>query len=54
MKNNLPLVSIIIPCRSEERYIGLCLDSVITNDYPKNRLEVLIIDGMSEGGTKEG
>ena len=53
MKNNLPLVSTIIPCRNEEKFIGMCLDSIIANDYPKDRLEVLVVDGMSEDGTKK-
>lgn len=45
-------ISIIIPCRNEEKYIGLCLDSVIKNDYPKEFMEVLVIDGESTDGTK--
>jgi len=47
-----PLVTIIIPCRNEEKFIGGCLDSIIANDYPKERLEVLAIDGMSEDGSQ--
>ncbi len=47
------LVSIIIPCRNEKRFIGKCLDSIIANDYPKDKLEVLIVDGMSNDGTRE-
>ena len=50
---NLPFVSVIIPCRNEERFILKCLDSIISNDYPKERLEVLVIDGMSEDKTRE-
>lgn len=50
---NFPIVSIIIPCRNEERFIGKCLDSIIANDYPKNKLEVLFVDGMSEDNTRE-
>ena len=49
----LPFVSIIIPCRNEEKFIGKCLDSIIAQDYPKDRLEVLVVDGMSEDGTRE-
>jgi len=52
MNNRKPLVSIIIPCRNEEKYIGKCLDSIIASDYPKHELEVLVIDGMSEDGTR--
>lgn len=47
-----PLVSIIIPCRNEEKFIGGCLDSIISSDYPKDRLEVFVVDGMSEDGTR--
>lgn len=48
-----PKVSIIIPCRNEEKFIDRCLDSIIANDYPKEELEVLVVDGMSEDRTKE-
>jgi len=43
-QNSLPSVSIIIPCRNEEKFIGRCLDSVIAQDYPKDKFEVLVVD----------
>jgi len=43
-----PKLSVIIPCRNEEKFIGKCLDSIIANDYPKDKIEVLVVDGMSE------
>lgn len=51
--NNLSLVSIIIPCRNEEKFIGRCLDSIIAQDYPRDKFEVLVVDGMSEDKTRE-
>lgn len=45
-------VSIITPCRNEEKFIGRCLDSIIANVFPKERLEVLVIDGRSTDGTR--
>ncbi|MCX6764122.1 MAG: glycosyltransferase family 2 protein [Candidatus Nealsonbacteria bacterium] len=45
-------ISIIIPCRNEEKFIGRCLDSIINNDYPKDKIEILVIDGSSEDETK--
>ena len=48
-----PKVTVIVPCRNEERYIGPCLDSILASDYPKDRLEVLVVDGMSEDRTRE-
>jgi len=47
-----PFVSIIIPCRNEEKFISKCLDSILNQDYPKEKLEVLVIDGMSEDETR--
>lgn len=48
-----PFVSVIIPCRNEEQFISKCLDSILNQDYPKEKMEILIIDGMSEDKTKE-
>ena len=53
IKENLPFISVIVPCRNEEKFIGGCLDSITGNDYPKDRLEVLVVEGMSEDGTLE-
>lgn len=47
-----PLVSVIVPCRDEENYIGACLDSILASDYPRERLEVLVADGMSRDRTR--
>jgi len=52
-KKCYPFVSIIIPCRNEVTFIGKCLGSVANNDYPKDLLEVLVVDGMSEDSTRE-
>lgn len=49
----LPFVSIIIPCYNEKKYIAPCLDSIIAGDYPKMLLEVLVVDGMSNDGTRD-
>jgi succinoglycan biosynthesis protein ExoA len=48
-----PFVSVIIPCRNEARFIGRCLDSILANDYPKDRMEILVADGESDDGTRE-
>lgn len=51
--SQLPNVSVIVPCWNEERYIAKCLDSIIQGDYPKDKLEVLVVDGMSEDRTRD-
>ena len=48
-----PAISIVMPCRNEERYIGACLDSVLATTYPLDRIELLVVDGMSEDRTRE-
>lgn len=47
-----PSVTVIVPCRNEERYIERCLDSIIATDYPKQHLEVLVVDGRSNDRTR--
>jgi len=46
-------ISIIIPCRNEKKYIIDFLESVLNNDYPKELIEIFIVDGKSEDGTME-
>src|SRR5690242_3253922 len=50
---DFPLVSVVIPCRNERGFIGSCLDSLLASDYPLERLEILVADGMSDDGTRE-
>jgi cellulose synthase/poly-beta-1,6-N-acetylglucosamine synthase-like glycosyltransferase len=46
------MVSVIVPCRDEGPFIAMCLDSILSNDYPRDRLEILVVDGMSRDGTR--
>ena len=46
-----PLVSIVIPCLNEEDMIGPCLQSIVEQDYPQDRLEILVVDGGSTDAT---
>lgn len=49
---DLPFVSVIVPCRNEEGFIGPCLGSILRNDYPADRYEILVVDGMSTDATR--
>jgi len=51
--NDRPTISIVLPCRDEERYIGTCLDSILATTYPLDRIELLVVDGMSDDRTRE-
>lgn len=46
-------VSVICPIYNEEKYITKCIDSIIEQDYPKEELEILFVDGMSTDRTRE-
>lgn len=48
----LPAVSVIIPVYNEQRYIAQCLNSIIAGTYPKEKLEILVIDGASTDNTR--
>lgn len=49
----LPRVSIVVPMYNEREYIGSCLDSVLQQDYPHDKMEIHVVDGDSEDGSPE-
>ena len=49
----MPFVTCVIPCRNEAGFIATCLDSVVELDWPTERLEVLVCDGVSSDRTME-
>lgn len=49
----LPRVSVLMPVRNEGAYLAQSLGGVLAQDYPSERLEVLVADGMSTDGTRD-
>ncbi len=47
------MISVICPIYNEEKYIAHCIESIMRQDYPKDDLEVLFVDGMSKDRTRE-
>ena len=47
------ILSVICPIYNEEKYIEQFLDSILQQDYPKDDLEILLVDGMSKDHTRE-
>lgn len=45
-------ISIVIPCRNEEKFIASTIKSIIANDYPEDRLEILVVDSSNDGTRK--
>ncbi|MBN2009912.1 glycosyltransferase family 2 protein [candidate division KSB1 bacterium] len=51
--NNNKIVSVIVPAYNEINFIEHCINSMLSQDYPKELYEILIVDGMSTDGTRE-
>lgn len=46
-------VSVVMPVRNEAQFIERSLRSVLMQDYPSDRFEVIVADGLSNDGTRE-
>lgn len=46
-------VSVVVPVLNEEKYIEDCINSIVKQDYVKEQLEVLFVDGLSTDGTRK-
>jgi cellulose synthase/poly-beta-1,6-N-acetylglucosamine synthase-like glycosyltransferase len=49
----LPLVSILVPARNEEKHLPALLSSLSKLDYPEEKLQILLVDDQSSDGTSE-
>ena len=49
----LPTISVILPTYNAEKYLENCLNSIKKQNYPQNKLEILVIDGGSRDRTLE-
>jgi cellulose synthase/poly-beta-1,6-N-acetylglucosamine synthase-like glycosyltransferase len=45
--------SIIVPTKNEETVIRRCLDSILKFDYPREKIQVIVVDGNSTDKTME-
>lgn len=48
-----PFVSIVVVTKNEERYIEECIESLIRLEYPKEKYEIIVVDGNSTDKTHE-
>ena len=47
------VVSVIVTTKNEERHIGNCLESVKKQSYPRESVEIIVVDNNSKDKTKE-
>ena len=50
-EEEVPFVSIIVPVLNDEKHIGTCLESLNNIDYPREKYEIIVIDGGSVDNT---
>ena len=48
-----PNVSVVVPAYNEQANIKECIDSIYSLDYPKNKIEVIVVDDGSTDKTLE-
>jgi glycosyltransferase involved in cell wall biosynthesis len=46
-----PYITVVMPVRNEARFIGDTLAQILNQEYPPDRFEVIVADGMSDDGT---
>jgi succinoglycan biosynthesis protein ExoA len=47
-----PFVSVVLPIRNEQTFIGRTLQGILSQDYPADRMEIIVADGMSDDQTR--
>ena len=51
--SDVPFVTVVMPVRDEGGFIDRSLGAVLDQDWPAERMEVLVADGRSTDGTRE-
>lgn len=52
-RNITPTVTLIIPCYNENYIIREKIENTLSMDYPRNKLQIVIVDSASTDGTSE-
>lgn len=48
-----PSVSVVVPCYNEEATLGATIESLLALEYPKDKLEVIVVDDGSRDNTRK-
>ena len=51
--DDAPEVTVIVPARNEARTIGVCVGSLLAQDYPRERMKIVVVDDNSTDGTAD-
>jgi succinoglycan biosynthesis protein ExoA len=47
------MLSVVVPCRNESQHIEACVLSILDQERPLEGIEVIVVDGISDDGTRE-
>jgi glycosyltransferase involved in cell wall biosynthesis len=47
-----PVVSFIIPVRNDAQRLRRCLNSIVSNQYPRELIELVVVDNLSTDGSE--
>lgn len=50
---DLPGVSVIVPAKNEERVVASMLDALLDLEYPRDKIEIVVVNDNSTDGTKD-
>lgn len=50
--DKLPFISVIMPIRNESGFIAESLGAVLRQEYPQEKMEILVVDGLSTDDTR--
>lgn len=50
---NIPFISVVVAARDEEKNISHCIKSLLNQDYPVDKYEIIIVDDFSSDKTAE-
>ena len=53
MKNNYPIVSVVIPTYNRKGKLTRLINSILESNYPLDKLEIIVVDDASTDGTYE-
>jgi cellulose synthase/poly-beta-1,6-N-acetylglucosamine synthase-like glycosyltransferase len=51
--SELPKFSLIVPAKDDETIVGRCLDALLNFDYPREKLEIVVVVGDSKDSTQQ-
>lgn len=49
--NKVPTISVLVPVFNQEKYIGRCLRSLLSQNFPRENFEIIVIDDGSRDRT---